>query len=723
MSIRQNVLTLLLAGLIGVSVGAQRPAGQAWLIRSFDNPADSREVRSDILDTPVLPGSIAKVITLVAALESHVIEPDSTRICRRTVTVDGHRYVCSHPDLKRPLTPAEALAHSCNDFFVSLAQRLPSTAINDVRARVGLSAIPPAADFAGALVGLDGPKTTPRALLSSVARLVGADRARPFTMREGTRRVLLDGLRGAATYGSASDLGAGGIQALAKTGTASMPGGGQLGVLVAFTPAANPRRGAIVLAPGAAGRDAASIAADLLKAEGQTIRLGSPGSESRASVRAVALEDYVARVVAGEGPPDAPAAAQEALAVAVRTFALANRGRHQSEGFDLCDTTHCQVPRSATPASTRAAAATAGRVLLHDGKPAPIFYSASCGGYSARPSDVWPGATDHPFLPAQRDGACGVEPEWTSRVGASDIERALRAAGLSGTTLRGLRVAKRSASGRVMTMQVDGFAPAEISGEDFRLALGRTGGWQLLKSTAFELRRDARGYAFTGRGFGHGVGLCLSGAVCRAAAGASAANILSFYYPGLRLGEYRDDAAPSGGTSDVLLSLPGPEEGERALVTELVRRARDEIAARAHVPAPTAIRVTVHPDVRSFGRASRQPWFVAGATRGINIDLLPVTVLRQRGVLERTLRHEVAHVVVDSQLAGRALWVREGAASYFAEPLRDVGKAVGKAAGTCPSDRELTNPPSGDALRDAYLRAAACFRLQVTSGRRWAEVR
>ena len=43
-------------------------------------------------------------------------------MCRREVTVDGVRFVCAHPDLQRPLSAAEALAHSCNDFFTSLAR-------------------------------------------------------------------------------------------------------------------------------------------------------------------------------------------------------------------------------------------------------------------------------------------------------------------------------------------------------------------------------------------------------------------------------------------------------------------------------------------------------------------------------------------------------------------------------------------------------------------------
>ena len=59
--------------------------------------------------------------------------------------------------------------------------------------------------------------------------------------------------------------------------------------------------------------------------------------------------------------------------------------------------------------------------------------------------------------------------------------------------------------------------------------------------------------------------------------------------------------------------------------------------------------MTVHPTVEAFARATGQPWWVSGATDGTNIDLLPLTILRQRGQLERTIRHEVAHVLVDAR--------------------------------------------------------------------------
>lgn len=708
---------------------AQRPTGAAWLIQSLDNPGDRREEGTAILDTPILPGSVIKAVTLVAALEANIIRPDTARMCRRTTTVDGRRYTCAHPDLRRPLTPAEALAHSCNDYFLSLAPRLSRTSVNALRSRVGLPPIASTADFAASLIGLDGPRVTPRALLDSIVRLTGADRRRPAIVAEPARRVLVEGLRGAATYGSASELESRRVPALAKTGTASMPGGGVVGLIVALVPPEAPRQAAIVVAPGAAGRDAASIAGDLLSGEGM-IRVGTTSAGGRVRVDVVGIDDYVSRVVAGEGQPEAREAAQRALAIVVRTFALANRGRHQREGFDVCDTTHCQVLRASTAASRRAASATSGVVLEDRGRPATVFHSAWCGGHSERPGDTWPGATNHPFDRFGPDDACDDEPEWSSQVDAADLERALRSAGLKGDRLRELVVVRRSPSGRAVRLRADGFTPAELSAEDFRNAVGRTAGWQLLKSTMFELRRTPRGYVFSGRGFGHGVGLCVIGAGRRAASGATAEQILAFYFPGLRTATYPKESVPLAPATagDLELALPEAEEGQRTRIAAMLRRARDEIAAAAGVTAPPTIRVTVHPEPGSFARATALPWWTAGATVRAEIALLPVAMLTERGQLERTIRHEVAHVLLDPSLAGKPLWVREGAALYFGgggagsaripepTPRRPNSEAA------CPTDAELRRATSQEEQRAAYARAEACFRRQLAGGVPWRQV-
>ena len=464
-----------------------------------------------------------------------------------------------------------------------------------------------------------------------------------------------------------------------------MPGGGVAGVVVALTPAPNPTHGIVVVAPGAAA-DAASIAADLLGARGRspaspaptptppgaadaaplvtppapaTIRLGRTLASGRTRVESLAVDDYIAQVAAGEGQPRAGEAAQQALAITARTFALANRGRHGREGFDLCDTTHCQVVRPATTDSRRAAAATSGRVLLASGQPASVFYSAWCGGRLERASQVWPGAIDHRH--PQRDDACSGEPPWTSDVRAGDVERALRAPDCAAAGCGPARRAAQRLGPRRAAARRGPHAAARLR-HDFRMAMGRIVGWQTVKSTAFEVQRTGSGYRFRGTGFGHGVGLCVIGAGVRAGRGETAAAILGFYFPDLAVGHVSAPAAATAGsasastsrltappaaapaaepataataaaaasTGDVQLGLPLAEESERSVILALVRRARDDIARAAGVRAPASLRLTVHPTVESFGRATGQPWWSAGATSGTTIHLLPTAVAPAR---------------------------------------------------------------------------------------------
>lgn len=483
-----------------------------------------------------------------------------------------------------------------------------------------------------------------------------------------------------------------------------------------------------------------------------TVRIGvsQPGGKIR--IETFDLEEYVARVVSGEGQPRAGQAAQQALAIVVRTFAMANLRRHRSEGYDLCDTTHCQVLRPVLPAARDAAQATAGTVLLDKGKPAFVFYSAHDGGTPALASEVWPGATD--YLPADpHDDACADEPGWTASIPISDVERALRATGASGSKLRSLAVVERTASDRAGRLRADGFTPDTLSAHEFRMAVGRTLGWQLVRSTAFDVERKGSHYVFSGVGYGHGVGLCVVGAGKRAARGESVPAILHAYFRDLALGsvtgaptlitaarppasaaptptapassaphalEAPPRLAPIPATpplpTDVIIALPTDDESERPALLALVRQARDAVAARALVAAPAVLSITVHPTLDAFTRATGQPWWVSASTVGTSIDLSPIAALRQRGVLESTVRYEVAAAIVTPYMTQSPGWARVGAAIMLSSaPVDPVNPPAGKVA--CPSDAELFRPVSGGAQREAFLRAERCVRRDVGRGR------
>ncbi|HEX7486220.1 MAG TPA: SpoIID/LytB domain-containing protein, partial [Vicinamibacterales bacterium] len=389
--------------------------------------------------------------------------------------------------------------------------------------------------------------------------------------------------------------------------------------------------------------------------------------------------------------------------------------------------THCQVMGARTKGSDEAAQATSGQALFFAGQLATVFYTASCGGHSERASDVWPGGADQPYLPARAEPGCRAESRWQSDVSASDLQHALVASGRRGQVLRNLAVLNRTQSGRVSRLLIDGFEPAAIAGEEFRLAVGRTLGWQVLKSTLFDVERIAAGYRFRGSGRGHGVGLCVVGSVRMAAGGQSALEILSRYFPGAEVHTAEPAAVPRSGLR-LEITVPAGEERERYRVEGFVQAALLEFSARIGVPVPAHVEIVFHPTVEAYTRATGQPWWTAGASRGNRIDLMPLSALRQRGVLEGTLRHEVAHVLTSERLKGRPTWVEEAVAMDLAGDSRAAENGTpwagsGAPALSCPTDAEWRSIRSEDELRKAYRRAAACFAVQRAAGRRWDEIR
>ena len=691
--------------------------------------------RLDSLDVPVLPGSVAKVATLGAALEQGLVSSSTRLTCSGGWSSGGVNAPCTHPRLERGLSPDEALAHSCNSFFGTIATRLSRAGYNRMRSRLGLPPIGADDPLPAAALGLSGPPVSARRLLEALRRAVRPDGE--GALPPAAREVVLRGLRGAAQFGTASAFASRGLTAFAKTGTAPMPGGGSQGIVVAVSPVGVPAYAIAVLAPGGAGVDAAEAAASILaeragvRERAVTLRVGRFDTAGRTTVDTVTIEDYVAEVVAGEASSRGPAAALEAMAIVARTYALVNRGRHAADGFDLCDLTHCQVAAPATGAARGAASLTSGQVLVtSDGRLAAVFQTASCGGRTEAADAVWPddtSASAWAHLQSRDDPPCRGQTPWWVDLDAERIAGALRQAGWRGQELRGLEIIGRTPSGRVARLRVEGLVPPTVDGETFRLAVGRALGWQHLKSTAFDVTRSSRGYRFEGHGLGHGVGLCQRGSTAWARAGRTPGEILAHYFPTTAvhtLGPGQDwlsSLAPHSGTTvsarSITLLLPGSDEDRRDDLKAIVASAVDDLERRTGRVLPPGSRLRFHPTVESFRRSTGRAWWVAGASAGDELEFLPVGVLERQQALVSTLRHELAHVLVDEALADRPLWVREGAALHFAgerpQPPPDTA---------CPKDEALLRAPSAEAFRLAYARAAACFERALGAAGAWERV-
>jgi stage II sporulation protein D len=457
--------------------------------------------------------------------------------------------------------------------------------------------------------------------------------------------------------------------------------------------------------PPSAARAAQSDAGEFdleLASEGRTITVGSPGAGGR--VVTLPLEVYVARVLAGEAEPNAPDAAQQALGIAIRTYATVKAGTHRRDGYDVCDTTHCQVPRTSTAATRRAALQTVGRILRHRGVPAEVFYSASCGGRSESASAIWSG-TDFPYLRSIADDVHGEDQPWTLDVPLGELHAALARAGFEGERLRDLRVAAHTVSGRVARLELPGLRPGVIAGDQFRMLVGAT----RLRSTAFSVRRSGEVVQFTGRGYGHGVGMCVIGAGRRARRGDDAAAILATYYPGLEIGPLDPRPAvssvprPARPAVPEAAPVPAPVPALPAAspdVTRLASSAQESLSRRLGTTMPP-VTVNVHSSLESFRAATGRPWWVSAAAAGSAIDLAPLPLVAQRDGLDMALRAAIAELMTAGTLADRPAWVRVGAARYFA---RAVPIDEPRSRPRCPADAELTLAISASAQRDAESR-------------------
>jgi SpoIID/LytB domain protein len=457
-------------------------------------------------------------------------------------------------------------------------------------------------------------------------------------------------------------------------------------------------------------------------------------------ISTIPIEQYVARVLAGEGEPNAPEGATQALAIAIRTYATFNAGRHQADGHDLCDSTHCQVPRAANAATRRAAMATAGRILVYNGAPAEIFYSASCGGRTESAEQVWPKA-DLPYLRSVEDDVHEDDQPWTLEVSLRAAQQALARDGFTGSQLRNVEVDARSPSGRVTRLKLTGLRPDTISGEQFRTLIGA----RQFRSTAFDVDRVGTGLRFSGTGYGHGVGMCVIGAGRRARRGESATAILAKYYPGLDVVSL---AAVGGRTSRGTAAAPAisnsvpanaglPDAAPRASASPFVLRvppSSTTLAAdleKAALAAYTSlsktlgvsvapVTISLHETLDGFRNATGRPWWVSAVSAGQAIDLVPAALLAQRDGLEMTLSVAMAELLVAPALTDRPAWVRVGAARYYS---RAVPIAPPRARVQCPADAELLAAVSAVNQREAEARAEACFARALADRKDWRTVR
>jgi len=302
-------------------------------------------------------------------------------------------------------------------------------------------------------------------------------------------------------------------------------------------------------------------------------------------VNILPIEEYVRGVVPSEMAHSFPAEALKAQAVAARNGIFAKVGaRHLDDGFDLCADVHCQVYSGINrehATTTQAVTATAGLVMKANGVIIDASYAGVCGGHTENNENVWSGEPK-PYLRGVFDGngkpdllgnslqdentllrwlttkpnvycntAQGEIPaaleytkkyfRWELNYTRQELQDLIRKrTDEDFGELKDLVPLQRGLSGRLIRLRVVGAKKTfEITRE---LAIRQALADKTLWSACIAIEKSGRDrnglfakFKILGAGWGHGVGMCQTGAAMMALRGQNFMQILQHYYAGVKL--------------------------------------------------------------------------------------------------------------------------------------------------------------------------------------------
>lgn len=245
------------------------------------------------------------------------------------------------------------------------------------------------------------------------------------------------------------------------------------------------------------------------------------------------IESYLEGVLAGEMRSDWPEEALKAQAILARTFVLKFVETKDSmyENADIStDVTEAQAyaPKLVDDRIRAAVAATRGEIVSYDGEIANTWFHAHSGGRTELPTV----SLDYKENPPYTESVDGMESEeapegvkeWQATFTRDEIREAMKEAGVPVESVQTVAVGDTGASGRAQTLEIGG---KTVSAATLRIRLGA----DKLKSTLItNIETNGDEITFTGKGYGHGVGMSQWGAYAMAKDGQDAKQIIDHYY-------------------------------------------------------------------------------------------------------------------------------------------------------------------------------------------------
>ncbi len=316
-------------------------------------------------------------------------------------------------------------------------------------------------------------------------------------------------------------------------------------------------------------------------------------------INVVGLTDYIKGVVPYEVSVSWPVEALKAQAMCAKCYTVKSLGKHKVKGFDLCNTTDCQMycgTNKATEVSDQAVEETEGLFVLYDGEICTTYYHASSGGYTEDAGNIW--GKDIPYLKAVEDTYLESKRPFSCTLDLDDITWILQTKGYIDQDVEDMYVSKYSSAGNVLALTVEledgttktftgdrartalnsatkgvtigshrytinGGSPVEtvnINGtqvgledlyaqgdekkaksvdlEDGLFALTAEGLQEITITEPVKQENEDGVYVITGTGSGHNIGLSQEGARSMANAGFTFEEILEFYFTGAEVDYY-----------------------------------------------------------------------------------------------------------------------------------------------------------------------------------------
>ena len=301
------------------------------------------------------------------------------------------------------------------------------------------------------------------------------------------------------------------------------------------------------------------------------IRHNPDGTQT--AINTINLEDYLCSVISSEMNANSPMELLKAHAIISRSWAIRAMENPNHEGFHVCADDHCQRYeglRRMNERAVEAVRATAGQVLMYDGKVCDCRYHKCCGGKTEIWSTCWEDI-DVPYIRSVECPYCNPAyirkslvngtsvlrsslndydqettdfHDWQVSYTAEELGDIIRSkSGIDFGSILDIIPLKRGASGRIYQLKIVGSKHTEIIGKELkiRLWLSRSclySSWfDVEKTSSLPIHGGVGGGFFTlhGHGWGHGAGLCQIGAAVMAAEGKTYEEILVYYYRGAAL--------------------------------------------------------------------------------------------------------------------------------------------------------------------------------------------